>query len=1313
MPPSADTLMPPGAVFDGKFEIRAELGSGSFGRVYSARQLSTGQLVAVKVLRFPDDLSADAIQRQIERFQRETLLCAELAHPNIVALVDSGETEDGQLYVAFEHVPGGTLADLLAEEGRCKPREGLRLMIQVLDALAAAHRRSIVHRDLKPSNIMVSGTGAIRNAKLLDLGLGGFADTRRDQMLRVTQSREFLGTPLYSAPEQIHQGESSPRSDLYSWGLVCAECLTGRHPLLGEGAAGLFQGREIALPPGLADHRLGELLTRVTRLDPSQRDIDAETLVHELELLNVADLEVRLGQAPPVQERAERRQLTIISCRLEVASRRALDLEERDELMRRAHSVCETLTARHGGRLASKVGDRVMFDFGFPVVHESDARRAALAAIDIVEEMARLGERSHSRGEPHVEPHIGLHTGAVIARELRSADGNSVAAVVGATPAIANSLDEIAGPGEIVLSDTTRRLIEPILATTPIGAHPVRGLSGDDPLYRLLPGAKPNAALDGATRFVGREDELSQLEASWARAREGQARCVVVRGEAGIGKSRLVRELRSRVEGGRWLECRCLEETSDSPLRPVIDLLRSTGTPVEELLERYGFDVPNVAPLVRGLIGLSLIGEKPQISPERESQVLVESLASLLIEMSFEEPTALVVEDLHWADPTTRGLLSHLLLMVRQEAARGPQLLLLFTTREWAPEGASIVALPPLTPGDIVDLVRSGLAPAESLSPEILDLIVERSDGVPLFVEEVTRELRGGGRSDGESAADPIPDSLEALLQARLDTLSSQARDTTQVAAALGREFDYDLLRAVVADRSRFALDENLAELAREGFVFTRHTPGGQRYVFRHALIREAAYETMLKSARRVCHERIADALQGGFPQLATAEPQTLAYHLGEAGAYEPAAAAWHEAGHQAMARAAYEEAIIRFQKGLQGLERLPASRERLHREVTLLESLGMAYYSSLGYGAPQVEETFGRAESICEELGEHVPLQTLYGIWGVRFTQGDVAATEGLVSRFLELAEHSEEPLAALYAHGCHGLRSGLLGQLETADRELALSTAECEAPQNFQHIQALPYGGSVHPPAWWAWMLCWRGHVDRARDVCMRMHALDRSLANAYGHAVAGHFAALVAQELEDVDAAYELAEKQVAFSGEQKIVLWMLCSQCIRGWALARRGEPSRGILEIEQSLGMLRAIGFRTASSTFLARLADARLQAGDYEAGLASVKEGLALAETSLDRYYVAQLHRFGGLLNQALGDPSAAEAAFGEAIQVARAQGACWFELQAASDLARQLGDSGRREEGGRLLGEALSRVDQGTDTSPVKSARALLQQLA
>jgi TOMM system kinase/cyclase fusion protein len=1304
-----DTNLAPGVVFDGKYELQQEIGAGSFGRVFSARQLSTGQVVAVKVVRFPDDLSAEAAQRLVERFQREALLSAELSHPNLVALLDTGEGEHGESYVVFEHVPGASLADVLANEGRCKPREALRLMTQVLDALAAAHRVGIVHRDVKPSNIMVSGTGALRNAKLLDLGMGGFAESRRDQMLRVTQSQEFVGTPAYAAPELLYGSEASPHSDLYAWGLVCIEVLTGEHPFVGSRGTSILSSPEVKIPEALAGHRLGDLLARVTRADPKARDLDADELVHALEALDVADLERRLGHVTIPRERAERRQLTILSCRLEIDDGEALDIEERDALLRDAHAVCAAQTERHGGNLASKIGDRVIQHFGLPVAHESDARRAARAALAIIGEMARLEQRHGLPARVHV--HCGLHTGPVIARELRTVDGRPVSEVVGKTPEVATHLDGIAGPGEIVLSDTTRRLVEPVLASVSIGKHEVHELSGHTQLYRLLPEAEGHASLDEATRFVGRGDELAQLRSAWQRACEGQARCVVLRGEPGIGKSRLVRELRAQLGADvRWIDALCLEESTDAPLHPAIDLLRDVGEPIASLLERTGHDVATTAPLFEHRLGVALESHhpRPNLTPERENQILIETLAGLLIATSLDEPTVLVLEDLHWADPSTQGLLNYLIAAMRQDPARQPRLLLLFTTRGWAPEDASVVALPPLTRNAIVELVHSGLD--ASIEPALLDLIVVRSDGVPLFVEEVTRDLRGARPRRG--TADAIPDSLAGLLQARLDVISAEARETTQMAAAFGREFEEEHLRAACRDVDAATIGRHLAELLREGFLLSRPTPRGQRYVFRHVLIREAAYDTMLRSKRRQCHDRIARTLQRDFPKVVAEEPQILALHLGEAGHHEEAAEVWHRAGLQALARAAYQEAISRFQKGLAGLETLSESSERLRREVVLLESMGMAYYSSLGYGAPQVEETFARAQAICDQLGADVPLQTLYGVWGVRFTQGDVDATAAIVSRLRQLARSSDEPLAALYAHGTHGLRAALLGELDTADEELARSTAECEAPGRFQHIQALPYGGPVHPPAWWSWVLCWRGDVDRARTVRERMRKLDDRLGNVYGHAVAGHFGALVAQELDDVDEARTLIGNQLAFTAEQQILLWLFCAQHVHGWVMARDGSPAEGIAAMEQALAMLQAVGFCSAKSTFLARLAEAKLLAGDHAGGLASVEEGLAMAETTLDRYYGSQLHRIGARIRQAMGELGAAERGFEEAIRVAHAQGARWFELQAATDLARQLGEAGRRDEGRRRLGEVLARIDEGADTRPVAAARELVAEL-
>lgn len=1308
MATSIERILSEGTVIDGKYEVLSEMGSGSFGRVYRARQLTTGQLVALKVMRFSEGTTGEAARTQVERFQREMNLCAELSHPNLVGLVDSGEWGEGQPYAVFELVAGETLADVLAKEGRLAPREAVRLMGQILDALAAAHRRRIVHRDLKPANIMVGGTGAVRNATLLDLGLGGFVDSRLSEVRRLTGSREFAGTLDYAAPEQLFGATPSERSDLYSWGVVLFECLTGQHPFAVSGdavASSLLDQRSIRMPEILGRHAIGELLARVTEPDPADRKVDAESLMRELDAIDVRSLELDAGLVQPREGRSTRRQIAVVSCRVEVES---ADLERSDAALRSLQEICAEAASRYGGSVASQIGERVLLYFGYPVSHENDARRAARAAAQIAR---AVGSGRTDSGLPPMRVHLGVHAGPVIAREGSESGGSGRADFFGMASAVATQLDELAPAGEVLLSDTAHRLLGPSLETEVFGRRAFRGMAREIDVHRLLPGEAPSAfSRAGQPGFVGRDRPLRQLLESWEAIDAGNAECVVIRGDPGIGKSRLLRETRARLDRARWLECRCLEEWSDTPLRPVADLLRRLDSDPETLLSHAGMELSAAVPLLRDLLAMEPDPAYPRqpLTGEREKAILLMSLLAIVVRLASEESVVLAVEDLHWADPTTSELLDLVVQRIQNEPVL--RLLLLLTSRDPTPSGASVIQLAPLSDGEVKRMVKSRLADDEP-SPEVMRQVVERSDGVPLFVEEVTRVLVASpGSPDDEARL--IPDSLEALLQARLDTLSESTREVMQVAAAIGREYDFDLVRQVTL-RSEGSLRRAMDELVRAGVVLPRPSGTGEHYVFRHALIRDAAWNSMVLAARRRCHTRIVERLERSFPAIVESQPELLAHHLGHAGEWARAASMWHQAGRVALGAAAYQEGINRLTKGLDAASRLPDSKEKKQIEARLLETLGMAYYSTLGYGNEKVLETFERIQAICDELGAEVGLQTLYGLWAVQHNRGSVEKTGALVEQFMALRDQADDPLAALYAHGCAGLRAAGLGELALADEQLDLSTRECEAFADSVQLRRLSYGGAVHPPGWWSWVLIMRGQPDRARAVLERMHALAAKLDNAYGYALAGHFAALAAAELEDFEQALVLAKRQIDFSAEQRLLLWQHCSHCVHGFALARSGDPTQGLAEIATSMVVLGGIGMRTASSTFLAYRGEAELLTGNLEKATASVEEGLALADTSLDAYCQAPLLCVRAAIHRAAAEPTEAEAVLRRALAIARAQGAGWFALRAASDLARLLGDSGRSAEGRALVSAELAGIDEGADTRPVRRAQALLETLA
>jgi serine/threonine protein kinase len=471
-----ESVLTPGTVFQNGYEILSPLGGGAFGWVYRARQLSTGQDVAIKVLRVRADCGP--AENQQARFRREMRLCAELSHPNIVRLIDSGEAEGGLLYAVLEYVPGATLKEVLTAEGKLDVREAVHLMTQVLDALGCAHARGVVHRDLKPENIMITKTGVRRNALVLDFGLGGFArEMERVTMPRLTATQELMGTPCYAAPEQLRGEPPTTRSDLYSWGLVFLECLTGELAVHGGSGHDVIMrqlGPEpVPIPATLRKQRLGRLLQVVTAKQVEKRDVTIETLFEALGAI----AHERVPEASSARQLPDgvRRQLTVVSVRIGIApvDARTLDLEEIDELLHAQHGLVADVAALAGGRVASVLADRVVLAFGHPAAREDDPRRAARAALAIVGEIERGNLALRVERGVRVETRVGVHTGLVIVRELRQGLDHGLFDLIGPTPQIAARLDERAEAGEVLASSDTERLLRDSMLVEAAGELPL------------------------------------------------------------------------------------------------------------------------------------------------------------------------------------------------------------------------------------------------------------------------------------------------------------------------------------------------------------------------------------------------------------------------------------------------------------------------------------------------------------------------------------------------------------------------------------------------------------------------------------------------------------------------------------------------------------------------------------------------------------------------------------------------------------------------------------------------------------------------
>ncbi len=1315
----------------------SELGTGTFGRVYKGRQLSTGQDVAIKTLRLSEPDRPGDVHVQSERFRREMELCASLSHPNIVRLIDAGECDDGRLFVVFHYVPGQTLEEILATEGALAPREALYLMTQVLDAITCAHAQSIVHRDLKPANIMLARTGMRRNAFVLDFGLGGFmhVDVAGEQAC-LSGRGEMVGTPAYAAPEQIRGEAPSPLSDLYSWGLIFIECLTGQPAVQGATAGHVVRkqlsSEPVTIPAWLPDRRFRRLLQAVTTKDVGRRTFTVTGLRESL-----VSIERDLSGAAPVadagaaEREGQRRQITLVSCRTVAAHADGspVDLEDLDHILHVRHSLYARIAAERGGVVASTMADRLLLVFGYPRAHEHDARRALRAAMRIGRESRAATSGFEVETGLHVDVHIGVHSALVIVREATDTALDAALEIVGSATRIAAILEERAGPGEILVSDDTWRVLRDEFASEPVGAIETPGGSRPLVLHRVVEQtARQPRSLDSSPSgavLVGRDVERANLFTMWERVTRGQPTTVLLTGEPGIGKSRLVRDLRERLPGETWLECQCDPEMQTSPLQPIVTLLSHLGDPIDDVLARNHLDRDQL-PLFADLLSLPLPpGVEPRrLSPERKKELTLAAIVHLVLQMARTQPLVFAIEDLHWADPTTLELLTSLLRELRAAqivpSPDGPRVYVLLTARPefappWPSAFATAVSLDRLDRDAVNALARAALASDAALPNAVLDHIVARTDGVPLFVEELVRALgeRDVIRTVALEAmrwASDIPGSLRELLTARLDQLSASARDTAQIAAAMGREFRYELL-AAVSPKTEWSLREDLHELAESDLVHARHAAAADTYIFKHSLVRDAAYDTMVRPTRQRVHAQIAAVLQDRFAALAQQQPEILAQHLEAGGDLPRALEWWHKAGDRALRRAAYAEAAQQLEHALQVVERLPPSNDRGQIEVQLLTTLGTVQFSTGGYGAPEVERTFARAHAICENLGRVADPKVLSGIIGVHINRSDRVATDALLPQFERLAT-SHDSVEAVTGLTTLGINDFWRGAHVAARGHLDRACRVYRSDEFQRYAREYGYDGGIFSYAYVGWNLWALGYPVQGEVAHGEFMRLAETSFDAFSLPLGLAFGIALAHSRREAETTLALAERLTAVAAEQKLYFWLTVGHFGRGGALTLAGRADEAIVHVRQGLDLAKAIGAMTVYGYYLSFLAGALEQAGKLDEGLEVVNEGLGLCTSALARYHEPELFRLQGSLLIRRGDAAAAEASLRRAIELARSREARAWELRAATTLAALFHREGRRDEAQSLLRPIYGWFTEGLELPDLRDARALLAEV-
>ncbi len=1047
-----------------------------------------------------------------------------------------------------------------------------------------------------------------------------------------------------------------------------------------------------------------------------------------------------LAPPPTAAHEAERRQLTVMFVDLvgSTALSGRLDPEDMAAVIRAYQDACAGVITRFEGHVAKYMGDGVLAYFGYPQAREDAAERAVRAGLALVE---AVGKHAAPGGEP-LAARVGIATGLVVVGELIGEGAAREEAVVGETPNLAARLQALAQPGQVVVAEGTRRLLGGLFALEELAPQAVKGIAAPVQASRVLgePAAESRfeAWHDGSfVPLVGREQELALLLTRWRLAKEGEGQVVLLSGEPGIGKSRLLRALREQLgdEPHTPLHYQCSSCYRNTALYPVIDQLeRAAGfqrddtteaklNKLEELLAEGANRVEEMAPLVADLLAVPTGGRYPPLtlSPQRQKARTLEVLVERLAGLAAKQPVLAVLEDAHWSDPTSLELFG----LVIERVQRLPVLLIVTFRPEFQPPWTDHAHAAPLSLNRLgrpqVPAMAERVTGGKPLPAEVVEQIVAKTDGVPLFVEELTKAVLESGllREEGDryELAGPlpplaIPATLQDSLMARLDRLAP-VKTVAQVAAVIGREFSYELL-AVVAPLSEAELREALDRLVEAELVFPWGTPPEASYSFKHALVQDAAYSALLRSRRQQLHARIAQVLEQQFPETTAAAPEVLAQHLTAAGLAVEAAPYWLRAARNALQRSAPEEALGHLTSGLDPLQHLSEDDDiRARLEAGLQTTLGLALAAARGYGAPEVERAYTRAHELCRRIGEAPQLfPVLYGLFVFHFIRGNLRLARDLGERLLALAARSGDPAFVLVGHSALGHVLFHIGDNSGAVKHLGEAHARYD-PETHASL-AFTYGHDIGVVAldYLAFARCVQGYADEALRTAQEAVALARRLRHPHSLCAALAFHADTTTWRGDLAAALRSAEECMAVAGEQGFPFWLAKAMIYRGWALAQLGEAADGIDQIRRGIARLQAAGTQLAFPLYLALLAESQLAARRAEEALGTTDEALEWVARNAEGQLEGIVRCARGDALLALGAVDRAEAEYRHARGVARRQQARWWELRAATRLARLWSERGKRTEARDLLAPVYAWFTEGFDVRDLQDAKALLDAL-
>ncbi|RLA43513.1 MAG: adenylate/guanylate cyclase domain-containing protein [Gammaproteobacteria bacterium] len=1042
---------------------------------------------------------------------------------------------------------------------------------------------------------------------------------------------------------------------------------------------------------------------------------------------------------------AERRHLTVLFCDLvgSASLSEKMDPEDFRDLLAAYQDTCAVVVNHYDGVVARYVGDGLLIYFGYPHAHEDDAPRAVRAGLEIVEAVGKIDlDLALSVNSLHVR--IGIATGTVVVGDIGTGARREEMAVVGETPNLAARLQGLADPGEVIIAEETHKLVEGYFDIDDLGDHDLKGISISQKVYRVR---QESGALDrleasartGLTQLVGRQEEIAILSNRWLKARQGESQLITVSGEAGIGKSRVVRAFRESIVNEP--HARVLYYGSpyhqNSAFHPVIDqferaLRFDSNDSIEKRLDklvsevtRLGLEVESIVPPVAAMLSLELKDQNfdlPEPGDIKRRQLV--SMIAILEAMSAENPVLIVAEDVHWYDPSSLEML----VAIKQNLDESRILMVMTHRPDFSPALAGVANLTQIPLSHLGGLESTVIVTQVSgnkpLPDEVATEIIAKADGIPLFVEELTKSLLESGvlRDDGKRYVldEPlpplaIPPSLQDSLMARLDRLAT-TKEIAQLASCIGRNFDFSLLSAV-STFDETELRNALKQLVEAELIYERGMRPDIKFEFKHALVRDAAYESLLKSTRQLNHQRIAQALENNFVALAETQPELVAQHYTEAGLIEPAVAWWYRAGQRATRIDANLEAIQHLEQGLELAEQLERSEGHIRLEADMLLALGNTVRLIEGYASERAGKLFARSRSLYQQISDkNGEFPALWGLSHMALANGSIDKAEQYAREVLALAEEIGNPDLELEAHhtlwGAYYLMGDLKALKYHSEKGIELYRFEEHGEYGFTYGNHDPGACATYSNAHALWLLGYReqarARLEDAIELIMR-HSQPQFISHGLMHCCITYMLLGEVDVVREVNArAYPIAIETANLD---------LSNQCefIFGWIRAQEGGYADGADRMKNALADRRAGASSYYRGFFLSALTNALYRNGLYQEGQRCLRQAHEIADESCEHWWSAELHRLDGkaYISMDDGDPQRARERFQKALDISRKQESKILELRAASDMSRLMRDQGDPKQAFELLAPVYEWFTEGLEADDLRDAKTLLDELS